>query len=74
MSGSDDGTVKVWRVTGTSPLQEVTTLQVGSPVKSISMNSKTMDLAVAAEGRTDVIVYGLAGIDRGSKISSRSWK
>lgn len=74
VSGSDDGTVKVWRVTGTSPLQEVTTLQVGSPVKSISMNSKTMDLAVAAEGRTDVIVYGLAAIDRGSKISSRSWK
>ena len=35
------------------------------------MNSKTMDLAVAAEGRTDVIVYGLAAIDRGSKISSR---
>lgn len=74
VSGSDDGTVKVWRVTGTSPLQEVTTLQVGAPVKSISLNSKTLDLAVAAEGRTDVIVYGLAAIDRGSKISSRSWK
>lgn len=74
VSGSDDGTVKVWRVTGTSPLQEVTTLQVGAPVKSISLNSKTLDLAVAAEGRTDITVYGLAAIDRGSKISSRSWK
>ncbi len=75
VSGSDDGSVKVWRVDPVTSLTMMLSIPVGGPVKSLSMNSKTLDLAVAVEGKTDLFVYGLAGIEKGViKASPRIWK
>ncbi len=74
-SGSDDGTFKAWTVANWPVYQAATTVNVGSPVKFLSVNPATMDVAVAAEGKGDVLVYPMAGLDKGSqKFSPRYWK
>ena len=75
VSGSDDGTVKIWKMDASTSLNLILSIPVGAPVKSLSMNSQTLDLAVAVEGKSDLFVYGLAGIEKGViKASARVWK
>lgn len=73
-SGSDDGTVRIWKVADSKSLSAVVTLQVGSPVSGISFNPKTQDLAVVSQSK-DVMIFGLAGLDRGiTKFTPRMFK
>lgn len=73
-SGSDDGTVKIWKVENARSLSALVTLQVGSVVSGVSFNPKTQDLAVVSESR-EIIVYGLAALDKGvTKFAPRTFK
>lgn len=63
-SGSDDTTVKIWKVDGGKELQIVTSLQVTSGVSSISFNPKTQDLAVVQQSN-DLLIFPLGGLDKG---------
>lgn len=74
VSGSDDGTVKIWSVSALPNYKEIITLTVGSPVKFLAMNPVTMDVAVAAEGKKEILVYSLAILDKGAtKFNPRFW-
>jgi WD40 repeat protein len=64
-SGSDDNTIKIWKVDGAKELKVIATLQATSGVSSISFNPKTQDLAVAQQSR-DILVFPLAGLDNGA--------
>lgn len=64
-SGSDDRTVRIWKMDGSPMLKSIATIPVGSTVSSLSFNTRTQDLAVAAESR-DVLVYGLQGLEKGT--------
>lgn len=73
ISGSDDGTVKVWRVENSKTLSEITTFTIGSPVTDLSFNTKTQDLAIASASN-DIIVYNIAGVDLGvKKFTTKKW-
>ena len=75
VSGSDDGTVKVWKVSIGSTLALLSTMTIGAPVKSISVNQATLDVAVAAEGKSEIFVYGLAAIEKVAvRPPPRLWK
>ena len=65
VSGSDDGTLKIFS-TGTGALSLTSTITVGAPVKYFAINPVTKDIAVAAAGKTDILVYSLAGLEKGS--------
>ncbi len=75
VSGSDDGTMKVWAVDAATPIyKEVTTIVAGAPIKYLSMNLVTMDVALAVDGKNEIVVYGLANVEKsGNKIKPRSW-
>jgi WD40 repeat protein len=73
-SGGDDNAVKIWKVESASTLQSVVTIPVPSKVSCLSFNKKTLDLAVAHESK-DILVYALAGLDKGiSKLAPRVFK
>lgn len=73
-SGSDDNTVKIWKLDGSLILPAVATIPVTSSVSCISFNPKTQDLAVVQESK-DVLVFGLAGLDQGAaKFSPKPFK
>jgi WD40 repeat protein len=73
-SGGDDNAVKVWKVENANTLQSVVTIPVPSKVSCLAFNRKTMDLAVAHESK-DILIYGLAGLDKGiSKLAPRVFK
>jgi WD40 repeat protein len=73
-SGADDNTVKIWKVENTASLVNVTTINLTSPVASVSFNPKTQDLAVAQESE-DIFVYALASLDKGlSKLVPKTFK
>lgn len=73
-SGSDDRTVRIWRIDGAPSLTGVTTISVPSEVTSISFNQKTHDLAVAHQSK-DILVYSLAGLDKGTaKLAPRIFR
>jgi WD40 repeat protein len=63
-SGSDDNTVKVWKIDGSKELANVATIPVTSSISSISFNPKTQDLAVAQQSK-DIMVFALGGLDKG---------
>ncbi len=73
-SGADDNTVKIWKVENTASLVNVTTINLTSPVSSVSFNPKTQDLAVAQQSE-DIFVYALASLDKGlSKLVPKTFK
>lgn len=76
VSASDDATIQIWKVAEAGGnYTVVNTLQAQAPVKAISLNPATQDLAAAIEGSADVIVYGLGGLDRGqNKFTPRTLK
>jgi len=63
-SGSDDNTVRVWKVDGSKELTTVASLPLLSGASCISFNPKTQDLAVAQQSK-DVLLFGLGGLDKG---------
>ena len=63
-SGADDNTVKVWKVENTASLVNITTINLTSPISSVSFNPKTQDLAVAQQTE-EIFVYALASLDKG---------
>lgn len=65
VSGSDDGTVIVWRVDEKTHPKIAATISVGGPVRSLSVNSLTGDLAVAVLGEPDVRIFPLSNIQKG---------
>lgn len=74
-SGGDDNAVKIWKVENTKSLVNVATIPVSSTVTCLSFNQKTQDLAIAQDGNKDVVVYALAGLDKGiSKLTPRLLK
>lgn len=65
VSGSDDGTVIVWRIDEKAQPKLAATIPVGGPVRSLSVNSVTGDLAVALLGEPDVRVFPLSNVHKG---------
>lgn len=63
-SGGADNAVKIWKVENAPTLSVVTTLVIPSPVSCVAFNKITQDLAVAHESN-DILVFGLAAIDKG---------
>lgn len=63
ISGSDDGTIKIYK---SDSFKEVQTLTVAAPVKDLSVNVHTGDIAVVAEGKKDIAVYNLLGAEQGA--------
>ncbi|MBL7864668.1 MAG: caspase family protein [Cyclobacteriaceae bacterium] len=75
ISGSDDGTIKVWRMVPTGELTVITTIAAGGPVKSLSVNQKTLEVAAAVEGKSEVFIFNIAAIEKvAMKIAPRFWK
>jgi WD40 repeat protein len=73
-SGGDDNTVKIWKVDNSASLANVTTINLTSPISSVSFNPKTQDLAVAQQSE-DIFVYALASLDKGlSKLVPKTLK
>jgi WD40 repeat protein len=66
VGGGDDGTIKIWSVSNTSTLSVAATITVGAPVKYFAINPVTKDIAVAAEGKPEILLYSLAGIEKGT--------
>jgi len=66
VGGGDDGKIKIWSVSNTATLSITATISVGAPVKFFAINPVTKDIAVAAEGKTEILVYNLAGVDKGT--------
>ena len=64
-SGSNDGTIKLWKMDNTQLLNNVATIAIGSIVSGVSYNSKNDDLAVVSESN-DVLVYNLSGLKTGN--------
>ncbi len=64
-SGSNDGTVKLWKMDNAKLLSNVATIAVGSVVSSLSFNPKNDDLAVVSVDN-DILVYNLSGLKTGS--------
>lgn len=76
VSGSNDGTLKVWKVDAATPMysQELS-IETGAPVKYLAMNLVNMDVAIALEGKSEVSIYSLAILEKGgSKFNPRFWK
>lgn len=66
VSASDDGTVKAWTVDAAPNYTVAVSIPAGGAVKYMSVNPVTMDVAIAVEGKSDIVVYNLAGIDKGT--------
>jgi WD40 repeat protein len=66
VSGSDDGSLKIYSVGTSTALTLTSTISVGAPVKYFAINPVTKDIAVAAEGKTEILIYSLAGLEKGS--------
>lgn len=73
-SGGADNLVKLWKVESAPKLSAITTLQIPTPVSCIAFNKQTQDLAVAHES-SEILVFGLAGLDKGvTKVTPRTFK
>lgn len=64
VSCSDDGTIKAWTVSPSHSFVTAATIPAGGPVKCMAVNPVTNDVAVAVEGKSDVYVFNLSGIDK----------
>lgn len=65
VSGGDDGQLKIWNVTMPT-MTLASTINVGGLVKFFAVNRITRDIAVAVEGKSEILMYSLAGIDKGA--------
>ncbi len=63
-SGSADNSVKIWKVESTPKLSVITSIPIPSAVSCIAFNKSTQELAVAHESK-EILVFGLAGLDKG---------
>jgi WD40 repeat protein len=63
-SGGADNVVKIWRVEPVAKLSVITSITVSSAVSCVVFNRVTQDLAVAHES-SEILLFGLAGLDRG---------
>jgi len=72
-SGSDDNTVRIWKVEAKPELDVAVTIPVPSRVGSLSFNPKTNDLAVAHDSK-DILVYALTALDKGIKPVPKTFK
>ncbi len=50
VSGSDDGTIKIWKAGHTQSLPLLSTITAGGAVKSLTVNPRNQDVAVVVEG------------------------
>lgn len=75
VSGSNDGQIKVWSVSSALQYENILSIPVGGAINNLALNPVTRDVAVAVEGRADIIVYSLAGVERNAvKMTPRNWK
>jgi len=65
-SGSNDGTVLIWKVDGKEKLDQAATLEIGVQVTGVSFNNKTQQLAVAAD-TDEILLYNMKGLSSGIK-------
>ncbi len=65
-SGSDDGTVNIWKVAESHQMELTTTLNVGVRVTNVSFNKKTQTLAVASDQR-NMLLFDLIKLNEGVK-------
>ncbi len=66
VSGSDDNSIKVWTIDPAATHYKVAlSISTGSPVKFLSLNQVTMDLAVACEEKSEILVYSLGMLEKG---------
>lgn len=65
-SGSDDGTIRIWKIDSSERLRTATTIEVGKRITGLSFNNKTQALAVASDSK-NVLLYNLKGLDDGIK-------
>jgi WD40 repeat protein len=73
-SGGADNSVKIWKVETAPKLSVIASISVPSQVSCVAFNQVTQDLAVAHES-SDILLFGLAGLDKGmSKFSPRVLK
>jgi len=73
-SGSDDNTVKIWKLDGSLILPAIATIPLTSGISCISFNPKTQDLAVVQQSK-DILLFALAGLDQGTtKFTPKSLK
>jgi WD40 repeat protein len=63
-SGSQDGTIMIWKMINLPDLGSVATINVGFPVTGLSFNKKTQDLAVGGDNK-DIYVYALSDLRKG---------
>src|SRR5579859_4532407 len=61
VSGSDDGSLKLWTVSDSPNYDVALSIPVGGAIKYMTVNPVTMDVALAVEGKSDIIVYNVAG-------------
>lgn len=72
-SGSADGMIRIWKMENFPTLITHTTIEVGAPIYSVSFNKLSQDLAVASESN-NILVYPLAGLERGEKkFVAKTW-
>jgi len=75
MSCSDDGNVIAWTIDKTNSYLPAVTISLSTPVKYMSVNPVTNDVAIAVEGKSEISVYNLAGIEKGAiKMVPRSFR
>lgn len=72
-SGGADKVVKIWKVEPAPKLSVVVSLPIPTPVSCVAFNKLTQDLAVAHESN-DILIFGLASLDKGAKITPRTFK
>ena len=63
-SGSEDKTVRIWKMDEFPELKQVASLPIGSAVLSLAFNPRTQELAVAGESR-EVLVFPMHELNRG---------
>ncbi|HCW07574.1 MAG TPA: hypothetical protein DGG95_09460, partial [Cytophagales bacterium] len=74
LSCSDDGNVKVWS-TKTVQFEMTANIPAGGPAKYMAVNPVTNDVAVVVEGKSEIQVYNLVGVDKGAvKTTPRLFK
>ncbi len=65
-SGSDDGTIRIWKVSPEASYRTAAVIDMNTPVASISFNKKNRKLAVSIEDKY-VYQFDLSGLSKGIK-------
>jgi WD40 repeat protein len=75
VSGSNDGQIKVWTVSNSTQFENILSIPVGGAINNLALNAMNRDVAVAVEGKTDIVVYSLTGLERNAvKMTPRNWR